>query len=103
MFDNLFYIYSNDKRIINKYINENQDNFEIKKLKYEIIKKDNEIKILQKKYNKLLKNYIINDINNKNKHVDNNIIIDPYIKYNKNISTQYSISDIDICDEYEKV
>ena len=103
MFDNLFYIYSNDKRIINKYINENQDNFEIKKLKYEIIKKDNEIKILQKKYNKLLNNYIINDINNKNKHVDNNIIIDTYIKYNKNISTQYSISDIDICDEYEKV
>lgn len=103
MFDNLFYIYSNDKRIINKYINENQDNFEIKKLKYEIIKKDNEIKILQKKYNKLLNNYIINDINNKNKQVDNNIIIDPYIKYNKNISTQYSISDIDICDEYEKV
>ena len=69
MFDNLFYIYSNDKRIINK----------------------------------LLNNYIINDIKNKNKQVDNNIIIDPYIKYNKNISTQYSISDIDICDEYEKV
>ena len=47
MFNNLLYIYSKDNGVINKYINENENNFEIKKLKYELNKKDNELKILQ--------------------------------------------------------
>jgi hypothetical protein len=113
MFNNLFYIYSNDNGIINRYINENLNNFEIKKLKYELIKKDNELKILQKRYNKLLNNNIKTELDNKTKHKDNNITIDsikqiePYIKYNTNISNTNSkdvISDVDnSSDEYEKV
>ena len=131
MFNTLYYIFSDDNIIINRYINENFNNIEIKKLRYELIKKDNEFKILQLKYNKLLNSNIKKDnelkmlqqtynkllnsnikfeLNNKIKHKDNNITINstiknkPDIKYSKNISTLDVILDTEnSSDEYENI
>jgi hypothetical protein len=109
MFNNLLYIYSKDNGVINKYINENENNFEIKKLKYELNKKDNELKILQKRYNKLLNKNIMTELDNKIKHRDNikiepNITKDNHITNDNNNITNEEPSDIyNICEEYEKV
>jgi hypothetical protein len=102
MFNNLLYIYSKDNGVINKYINENENNFEIKKLKYELNKKDNELKILQKRYNKLLNKNIMTELDNKIKHRDN-IKIEPNITNNNNITNEEPSDIYNICEEYEKV
>lgn len=84
MFDNLVY---------NKYIYSTNINIrdienmrEINKLKFILIEKTNELKILQKKYNKLLNNcikYELNkkkDINNLDFNIDNNEYEEEYEK-----------------------
>ena len=53
MFDNLLYIFSKENEIINNYITDTESIREVKKLKQELIKKNAEIKLLQRRYNKL--------------------------------------------------
>jgi hypothetical protein len=65
MFDNLLYIFSKENEIINNYITDTESIREVKKLKQELIKKDAEIKLLQRRYNKLLNNCIQIELNKK--------------------------------------
>ena len=65
MFDNLLYIFSKENEIINNYISDTESIREVKKLKQELIKKDAEIKLLQRRYNKLLNNCIQIELNKK--------------------------------------
>lgn len=86
MFDNLLYIYTKDNNIINNYITDVENNREIKKLKDELYKKNIELQILQKRYNKLLNNsiqYELNKKNETNKETNNEVcdnIIEEYEK-----------------------
>ena len=65
MFDNLLYIFSKENEIINNYITDTESIREVKKLKQELIKKNAEIKLLQRRYNKLLNNCIQIELNKK--------------------------------------
>lgn len=78
MFDNLLYIYTKDNNIINNYITDVENNREIKKLKDELYKKNIELQILQKRYNKLLNNSIQYELNKKNE--TNNEVCDNIIE-----------------------
>lgn len=89
MFDNLLYIYTKDNNIINNYITDVENNREIKKLKDELYKKNIELQILQKRYNKLLNNSIQYELNKKN------------VKYKQN-ETNNEVCD-NIIEEYEKI
>jgi len=87
MFDNLLYIYTKDNNIINNYITDVENNREIKKLKDELYKKNIELQILQKRYNKLLNNSIQYELNKKNE---------------TNNETNNEVCD-NIIEEYEKI
>jgi hypothetical protein len=101
MFENLLYIFSKDNGIINNYIKETESIREVKKLKLELHKRDTELKILQRRYNKLLNNCIEIELNKKlnskikSKEVnDNNTVC--------NLQDNH-YSDNDSIDEYEKI
>jgi hypothetical protein len=101
MFDNLLYISSKDSIDINKsLLTNNYYVREVNKLNKILQQKNNELKLLQRKYNKLLNHCIENELTNKlnnkiNKRIESIII--------KDIQDIYiNISDNDI-DEYEKV
>lgn len=87
MFDNLLYIYTKDNNIIKNYITDVENNREIKKLKDELYKKNIELQILQKRYNKLLNNSIQYELNKKNE---------------TNNETNNEVCD-NIIEEYEKI
>ncbi len=65
MFENLLYIFSKDNGVINNYIKETESIREIKKLKLELHKRDTKLKILQRRYDKLLNNCIEIELNKK--------------------------------------
>jgi hypothetical protein len=101
MFDNLLYISSKDSiDINNSLLTNNYYVREVNKLNKILQQKNNELKLLQRKYNKLLNHCIENELTNKlnnkiNKRIESIII--------KDIQDIYiNISDNDI-DEYEKV
>jgi hypothetical protein len=56
------YIYSKDNGFFDRYTKENESR-ELKKMKDELLKKDTELKILQRRYNKLLNNCIQIELN----------------------------------------
>lgn len=104
MFDNLFYIFSKDNAIINNYISETESIREVKKLKQELHKKDAELKILQRRYNKLLNNCIEIELNRKvTKKVTKKINIIDANQDKPRIDTVSTHSDNDSIDEYEKI
>jgi len=96
MFENLLYIYSKDNGFFDRYTKENESR-ELKKMKDELLKKDTELKILQRRYNKLLNNCIQIELNKKVKK-DKKIISDiPNKREDQEQDDNNSI------DEYEKV
>ena len=97
MFENLLYIFSKDNGVINNYIKETESIREIKKLKLELHKRDTELKILQRRYNKLLNNCIEIELNKKLK---SNKVNDNEVVYNLQDN---HCSDNDNIDEYEKI
>jgi len=106
MFDNLSYIFSKEKDIINNYITDTESIREVKKLKQELIKKDAEIKLLQKRYNKLLNNCIQIELNKKIKSEHNKFVQTNNVSCEINIQQEMSdISDTsyDIIEEYEQI
>ena len=107
MFDNLLYIFSKDTiDINNNLLTNNYYVREVDKLNKILEQKNNELKLLQRKYNKLLNHCIENELttklNNKNNKRIESIII-------KDIQDIQDIQDIHIntsdndVDEYEKV
>jgi hypothetical protein len=107
MFDNLLYIFSKDTiDINNNLLTNNYYVREVDKLNKILEQKNNELKLLQRKYNKLLNHCIENELttklNNKNnKRIESIIIKD--IQDIQNIQDiNLNISDNDV-DEYEKV
>jgi hypothetical protein len=104
MFDNLLYIFSKDTiDINNNLLTNNYYVREVDKLNKILEQKNNELKLLQRKYNKLLNHCIENELttklNNKiNKRIESIIIKDIQDIQDIHINT----SDNDI-DEYEKV
>ena len=108
MFENLLYIFSKDNGVINSYIKETESVREVKNLKLELYKKNTELKILQRRYDKLLNNCIeielnrklnkkinkINEVNEVNEVNDKNAIYNLQDKH---------YSDNDSIDEYEKI
>ena len=103
MFENLLYIFSKDNGVINSYIKETESVREVNKLKLELHNKNTELKILQRRYNKLLNNCIKIELNRKlNKNEVNEVN-----EVNKK-NTDYNLqdkhySDNDSIDEYEKI
>jgi hypothetical protein len=106
MFDNLLYIFSKDNEIIHNYITYTESIREVKKLKQELIKKDSELKLLQRRYNKLLNNCIQIELNKKvkehRKHVQTNNVACETDKNISEASDNSYVSD-NITEEYEQV
>ena len=113
MFDNLLYIFSKDTiETNNSLLTNNYYVREVDKLNKILEQKNNELKLLQRKYNKLLNHCIENELttklNNKNnKRIESIIIKDIQdiqdiqdIKDIKDINLNISDNDVD---EYEKV
>ena len=105
MFENLLYIFSKDNGVINNYIKETESIREIKKLKLELHKRDTELKILQRRYDKLLNNCIEIELNKKlsrklNSKLNSNEVNDKVTVYNLQ---DKHCSDNDSIDEYEKI
>ena len=105
MFENLLYIFSKDNGVINNYIKETESIREIKKLKLELHKRDTELKILQRRYDKLLNNCIEIELNKKlnsklNRKLNSNEVNDKVTVYNLQ---DKHCSDNDSIDEYEKI
>jgi hypothetical protein len=111
MFENLLYIFSKDNGVINNYIKETESIREIKKLKLELHKRDTELKILQRRYDKLLNNCIEIELNKKlssklNRKLNSNEV-NEVNEVNDKV-TVYNLqdkhcSDNDSIDEYEKI
>ena len=103
MFENLLYIYSKDNGFFDRYTKENESR-ELKKMKDELLKKDTELKILQRRYNKLLNNCIQIELNKKVKK-DKKIMSDISDISNKREDQEetHEQDDNNSIDEYEKV
>ena len=106
MFDNLLYIFSKENEIINNYITDTESIREVKKLKQELIKKDAEIKLLQRRYNKLLNNCIQIELNKKVKSEHSKIMQTNNVACETDIL--YEVSDIsyasdNVMEEYEQI
>jgi hypothetical protein len=101
MFENLLYIFSKDNGLINNYIKETESIREVKKLELELNKRDTELKILQRRYNKLLNNCIEIELNKKlNSKIKSKEVNDNNTVYNLQ---DKHCSDNDSIDEYEKI
>lgn len=106
MFDNLLYIFSKENEIINNYITDTESIREVKKLKQELIKKDAEIKLLQRRYNKLLNNCIQIELNKKVKSEHRKIVQTNNVACETDILPE--VSDIsyasdNVIEEYEQI
>jgi hypothetical protein len=101
MFDNLLYIFSKDTiDINNNLLTNNYYVREVDKLNKILEQKNNELKLLQRKYNKLLNHCIENELTTKLNNKNNKRIESIIIKDIQDIHINTSDNDVD---EYEKV